>query len=136
MPLLSSAAASLRASTLTQRLLALLALGLLLHLVFGSLLTLSVDEAHYALYADKLALSYFDHPPLVGWLQWPLVALGVPDGVLRLIPQLLWLAACLIARDLTLQLPRVAKHRGRRALGRGSGAARPITACFRCRSAA
>ena len=107
MPLFSSAAASLRASTLTQRLLALLALGLLLHLVFGSLLTLSVDEAHYALYADKLALSYFDHPPLVGWLQWPLVALGVPDGVLRLIPQLLWLAACLIARDLTLQLPLV-----------------------------
>jgi 4-amino-4-deoxy-L-arabinose transferase-like glycosyltransferase len=107
LPLFSSAAASLRASTLTQRLWALLAFGLLLHLVFGSLLTLSVDEAHYALYADKLALSYFDHPPLVGWVQWPLVALGVPDGVLRLIPQLLWLAACLIARDLTHQLPRV-----------------------------
>jgi 4-amino-4-deoxy-L-arabinose transferase-like glycosyltransferase len=86
-------------------LVALLALGLCLHLVFGGLLTLSVDEAHYALYADKLALSYFDHPPLVGWLQWPLVALGVPDGVLRLIPQVLWLAACLLARDIARQLP-------------------------------
>lgn len=105
MPLFSSAAASLRASTPTQRLLALLALGLCLHLVFGSLLTLSVDEAHYALYADKLALSYFDHPPLVGWVQWPLVALGVSDGVLRLIPQALWLAACLLARDIAQQLP-------------------------------
>ncbi len=84
---------------------ALLALGLFLHAVFGGLLTLSVDEAHYALYADKLALSYFDHPPLVGWLQWPLVALGVPDGVLRLIPQALWLTACLSARRIAQQLP-------------------------------
>lgn len=105
MPLLSSAAASLRASTPTQRLWALLGLGLSLHLLFGFLLTLSVDEAHYALYADKLALSYFDHPPLVGWLQWPLVALGVADGVLRLIPQALWLAACLLARNIAQQLP-------------------------------
>ena len=105
MYLLSSAAANLRASTPTQRLWALLGLGFSLHLIFGFLLTLSVDEAHYALYADKLALSYFDHPPLVGWLQWPLVALGVPDGVLRLIPQALWLAACLLARNIAQQLP-------------------------------
>ena len=53
---------------------------------------LSVDEAHYALYAQYLALSYFDHPPLVGWIQWPLVALNAPDAVLRLIPGVLWLA--------------------------------------------
>lgn len=30
---------------------------------------LGVDEAHYVLYGKILALSYFDHPPLVGWLQ-------------------------------------------------------------------
>jgi 4-amino-4-deoxy-L-arabinose transferase-like glycosyltransferase len=29
---------------------------------------LGVDEAHYVLYGRYLALSYFDHPPLVGWL--------------------------------------------------------------------
>jgi 4-amino-4-deoxy-L-arabinose transferase-like glycosyltransferase len=29
---------------------------------------LSVDEAHYLLYAKHLDLSYFDHPPLVGWV--------------------------------------------------------------------
>lgn len=107
MRLLSSAAANLRAPTPTQRLWALLGLGLSLHLIFGFLLTLSVDEAHYALYADKLALSYFDHPPLVGWVQWPLVALGVPDGVLRLIPQALWLVACLLARDVAQRLPEI-----------------------------
>jgi 4-amino-4-deoxy-L-arabinose transferase-like glycosyltransferase len=29
---------------------------------------LGVDEAHYVLYAKHLDLSYFDHPPLVGWI--------------------------------------------------------------------
>lgn len=28
----------------------------------------TVDEAHYVLYGKNLALSYFDHPPLVGWV--------------------------------------------------------------------
>ncbi len=31
---------------------------------------LGVDEAHYVLYALNLELSYFDHPPLVGWIQY------------------------------------------------------------------
>lgn len=71
--------------------LALLLLGhSLLHLVMGWVLGLSGDEAHYALYAAHPALSYYDHPPLVGWIQWPLVALNAPDGILRLIPQTLW----------------------------------------------
>ena len=104
MPLFSSAAASLRASTLTQRLWALLALGLLLHLVFGSLLTLSVDEAHYALYADKLALSYFDHPPLVGWLQWPFLQAGGSDLALRIVPMTCWLLTSVLLMALSDQL--------------------------------
>ena len=82
----------------------LLALGLLIHFGFGYLLTLSVDEAHYVMYAAIPAWSYFDHPPLVGWIQWPLVALGAPDSIIRLIPQLLWLAACLLARALAFNL--------------------------------
>lgn len=82
----------------------LLALGLLIHLGFGFLLTLSVDEAHYVLYAAKPDWSYFDHPPLVGWVQWPLVAAGAPDSIVRLIPQLLWLLACLLARHLALKV--------------------------------
>lgn len=91
-------------SLLNKRLWGLLALGLLIHVGFGWLLTLSVDEAHYMLYADKLDWSYFDHPPLVGWVQWPLVALGAPDGVIRLIPQALWLIACLLARQIAREL--------------------------------
>jgi 4-amino-4-deoxy-L-arabinose transferase-like glycosyltransferase len=85
---------------------ALIVLGLLIHLGFGSLLTFSVDEAHYALYAAKPALSYFDHPPLVGWIQWPLVAMASPDWVIRLIPQALWLISTYLAWHLaeTLRL--------------------------------
>ncbi|NCU93095.1 MAG: glycosyl transferase, partial [Burkholderiaceae bacterium] len=64
----------------------LVALGTIIHLALGFTTELSVDEAHYALYADRLAWSYFDHPPLVGWIQWPLVAINAPDGILRLIP--------------------------------------------------
>lgn len=76
--------------------LVLLAVVCTIHFAVASSVGLSVDEAHYALYAQHLALSYFDHPPLVGWVQWPLVALAAPTAVLRLIPEALWLATALL----------------------------------------
>lgn len=76
----------------------------LLHFGMGALLGLSVDEAHYALYAAHLSWSYFDHPPLVGWVQWPLVALGAPTAVLRLVPALLWLGTMLVVYRLATRL--------------------------------
>jgi hypothetical protein len=82
----------------------LLLLGAVIHFGFSALLTLSVDEAHYALYAQHLALSYFDHPPLVGWVQWPLVYANAPDWVLRLIPQACWWLATVMAWHLAEQL--------------------------------
>lgn len=45
----------------------LIALPALLGLAICTSFGLGVDEAHYMLYARHLALSYFDHPPLVGW---------------------------------------------------------------------
>jgi 4-amino-4-deoxy-L-arabinose transferase-like glycosyltransferase len=63
-----------------------------------------VDEAHYALYAAHLALSYFDHPPLVGWIQWPLVAMDAPTAVLRLIPELFWLGTALLVQAIAQRL--------------------------------
>jgi len=92
---------------LRRRLVAMLGLGVAIHFIFGWLLTLSVDEAHYMYYAVRLDWSYFDHPPLVGWIQWPLVAIGAPVGVIRLIPQALWLASCLLAWNLARQLYRI-----------------------------
>ncbi len=95
-----------------------LACAFVLHYVLGAAVGLSVDEAHYALYATHLALSYFDHPPLVGWVQWPLVTLNAPVEVLRWIPELLWLGTALlvfqIAERLQALMPGV-----RRGLGAG-----------------
>ncbi|NOQ32374.1 MAG: phospholipid carrier-dependent glycosyltransferase [Helicobacteraceae bacterium] len=46
---------------------------------------LGVDEAHYALYGENLALSYFDHPPLVGWVQAVFTSIfGVNEFAIRL----------------------------------------------------
>ena len=77
---------------------------LLLHVLLSAAIGLSVDEAHYALYAAHPAWSYFDHPPLVGWVQWPLVALNAPVIVLRLIPGALWLATVLIVHRIAERL--------------------------------
>ncbi len=41
-----------------------------LRLLLAPFVGLGVDEAHYVLYALNLDLSYFDHPPLVGWVQY------------------------------------------------------------------
>lgn len=92
-------------ATRPSTLLALLLLGhSLLHFVLGWVLGLSGDEAHYALYGAHLALSYYDHPPLVGWIQWPLVALDAPDGLLRLIPEALWALSALFIYDTARRL--------------------------------
>jgi 4-amino-4-deoxy-L-arabinose transferase-like glycosyltransferase len=36
---------------------------------------LGVDEAHYVLYGHFLDLSYFDHPPLVGWVEYIFISI-------------------------------------------------------------
>jgi 4-amino-4-deoxy-L-arabinose transferase-like glycosyltransferase len=74
------------------------------HLALGFSIEFSVDEAHYALYAQHLAWSYFDHPPLVGWIQWPLVALTSSEGIIRLIPELLWILSCYLVYQVTVQV--------------------------------
>ena len=74
------------------------------HLALGFSIEFSVDEAHYALYAQHLAWSYFDHPPLVGWIQWPLVALTSSEGIIRLIPELLWILSCYLVYQVTLEV--------------------------------
>jgi 4-amino-4-deoxy-L-arabinose transferase-like glycosyltransferase len=63
----------------------------LAHLGLSLAFHLSPDEAHYALYAAHPDWSYFDHPPLVGWLQWPWAALGGADVLMRIVPMVCWL---------------------------------------------
>jgi hypothetical protein len=74
------------------------------HFALGFSIEFSVDEAHYALYAQHLAWSYFDHPPLVGWIQWPLVTLTSSEGLIRLVPELLWAISCLLVYQVTLEI--------------------------------
>ena len=69
------------------------------HLALASGLPLGVDEAHYALYALHPDLSYFDHPPMVGWLQLLIAPLGYNEFTIRLIPALLYaLSSALVLR--------------------------------------
>src|SRR5690606_18933915 len=42
----------------------------LLRLLFAATLELMPQEAYYFFYAEHLALSYFDHPPLLAWALW------------------------------------------------------------------
>jgi len=42
----------------------------IIRLLLAPLVGLGVDEAHYVLYGLNLDLSYFDHPPLVGWVEF------------------------------------------------------------------
>jgi 4-amino-4-deoxy-L-arabinose transferase-like glycosyltransferase len=42
----------------------------IIRLLLAPLVGLGVDEAHYVLYGLNLDLSYFDHPPLVGWIEY------------------------------------------------------------------
>ena len=74
------------------------------HLALGFSIEFSVDEAHYALYAQHLAWSYFDHPPLVGWIQWPLVTLTSSEGIIRLIPELLWILSAYLVYQVTVEV--------------------------------
>ena len=76
----------------------------LVHFALGFSIEFSVDEAHYALYAKHLAWSYFDHPPLVGWIQWPLVSLTSSEGIIRLIPELLWVLSAFLVYRVSLEI--------------------------------
>lgn len=54
-------------------------------------LPFSPDEAHYALYGTYLDWSYFDHPPMVGWVQAFFLNFGEHEFVLRIAPLLVGL---------------------------------------------
>ena len=58
----------------------------LLALLHSWLLPFSADEAHYALYGSLLDWSYFDHPPMVGWLQSISLLWGDSEFALRILP--------------------------------------------------
>ena len=68
----------------------------LLRLFVAGSAGLCVDEAHYALYGLHLDWSYFDHPPMVGWLQALILQFGESDRALRVSAILLFAASSLV----------------------------------------
>jgi 4-amino-4-deoxy-L-arabinose transferase-like glycosyltransferase len=64
----------------------------LLRLLAAGNAGLSVDEAHYALYGFNPAWSYFDHPPLIGWLQAIALQFSASDLGMRVWPIMLFAA--------------------------------------------
>lgn len=66
----------------------LIMIGLLMlwSFIIAGKVNLSVDEAHYALYGAKLDWSYFDHPPMVGWLNSISIIFSTSDFALRVLP--------------------------------------------------
>jgi hypothetical protein len=76
-----------------------------LHFLLASVPGLSVDEAHYGLYGLHFDWSYFDHPPLVGWLNALVIhVLGPDEWSLRLPAVLIWLWTAYLAIDLFEQV--------------------------------
>lgn len=54
-------------------------------IALGSRLGLGVDEAHYVLYGLRVDWSYFDHPPLVGWIHFAFLQLfGQSEATARM----------------------------------------------------
>ncbi len=70
----------------------IIAVSAIMHLLVAGNGGLGSDEAHYALYGYYLDWSYFDHPPLVGWLQAIILNVSDSEFALRLFPILIAIA--------------------------------------------
>jgi 4-amino-4-deoxy-L-arabinose transferase-like glycosyltransferase len=90
--------------TSLQATLLLIATCTLLRLLAAGNAGLSVDEAHYALYGYHLDWSYFDHPPMIGWLQAIALKFSASDLAMRVLPILLFVATSWVMYRVTLTL--------------------------------
>jgi len=78
-----------------QATLLLVVISSLLRLTTSTGVGLGTDEAHYALYGFYLDISYYDHPPMIGWLQAIILLFSDSDLALRIMPTLLFGLSCL-----------------------------------------
>ncbi|WP_168188946.1 glycosyltransferase family 39 protein [Thiomicrorhabdus sediminis] len=83
---------------------ALVAFMTLIHLIMAFHVELGGDEAHYALYGLMPDWSYFDHPPLIGWLQMLPMALLPFDWAARLVPITLYALLNYLLYRVTIEL--------------------------------
>ena len=64
----------------------------------GAALPITGDEAYFAIWGRRPDLGFYDHPPMVGWMLAPLVALSSAEWLLRLPSILLPAALALLVR--------------------------------------
>lgn len=103
---MSLPAASIFPTRLTpwQATLLLIAVSSLLRLAAAATVAIGTDEAHYALYGLHLDWSYFDHPPMIGWLQALVLPFSESVFALRIVPILLFAAVSVSLHRLTTTL--------------------------------
>jgi 4-amino-4-deoxy-L-arabinose transferase-like glycosyltransferase len=82
----------------------LILLATVMHLLVAGRVGLSVDEAHYALYGSFLDWSYFDHPPMVGWLNALVLYFSKSDFALRVLPILMFAGVSLVIFQIAREL--------------------------------
>ena len=80
----------------------LVVLGSIVRLVASMNVGLGTDEAHYALYGLHLDSSYYDHPPMIGWLQAIVLQIADSDLAMRVMPALLFAATALVLHRVTV----------------------------------
>lgn len=72
---------------------------LAINLVYNAFFPLHYDEAYYWFWSKHLAISYFDHPPMIAWLLALTGFLGDHEWLIRLVPFL-----CMTALGLVIWL--------------------------------
>lgn len=82
----------------------IIALTTVLNAAVAGRVGLGTDGAHYALYGWYPDWSYFDHPPMVGWLQWLALRLSDHEFALRLMPMVLLAASSMVLHRLARTL--------------------------------
>ncbi len=82
----------------------LLSVLFIIHLLIIQNIGLGVDEAHYAMYALNIDWSYFDHPPLVGWLLGLVKFIGFSDIKIRLVTMIIMSINSLLLFSLTRKI--------------------------------
>ena len=81
------------------------AAALVIRLFYLPFLELIPEEAYYWQYAQNLAWSYLDHPPLVGWLIYLSTRIfGVNEFGVRIGASICWLVGVLFVYKLTLKM--------------------------------
>jgi 4-amino-4-deoxy-L-arabinose transferase-like glycosyltransferase len=73
------------------------------HSIIAHQIGLSVDEAAYTLYGQHLSLSYYDHPPMVGWLQALIIPFSKNNLAMRIWPMLFNIGTSIVLYRTTRQ---------------------------------